>query len=117
MLPTCNKIIATLHFSLSLFVHFIFKEKSNRLHQERSNYKEHIDRLQEQIEDLVKERIHLEAELGFLNKQNEQLRQEIVIILEDNDNLEHELGGLEDVFGRQEKELVSATEETKALLR
>ncbi|XP_057306892.1 kinesin-like protein KIF15 isoform X3 [Hydractinia symbiolongicarpus] len=92
-------------------------EKSNRLHQERSNYKEHIDRLQEQIEDLVKERIHLEAELGFLKKQNEQLRQEIVIILEDNDNLEHELGGLEDVFGRQEKELGSATEETKALLR
>ncbi|XP_066935661.1 kinesin-like protein KIF15 isoform X3 [Clytia hemisphaerica] len=92
-------------------------EKSSRLEQEKANYRQHIDKLQQQIEELVRERIQLEAEVEFLKKQNSELHRDIVIILDENSKLESELQDLEAEFGKQEQDLESATEETKLLLR
>ena len=76
-----------------------------------------MKKLQQQIEELIKERLHLESEMEFLKSQNTELRRGIAVLLEDNSKLESQLDVVEEEFEKQEKELNSATEETKVLLR
>jgi len=92
-------------------------QENVREEKEKVNYETNMNKLQQQIEELIKERLHLDSEMEFLKSQNTELRRGIAVLLEDNSKLESELDVVEEEFEKQERELDSATEETKVLLR
>ena len=80
-------------------------------------FKQTVEKLEQQIEEHVREQNQLKSEMEYLKNQNAELRKEIAIILHENTKLENKIEQLESLYIKQESELVLATGKTEELLR